>query len=159
MKYFSALVLLVLVYGCENNNSKFKFTVNAIYQAPLSNYQMTIASNGYAVPESDTAKIFDGKIMIEPTIDIDSIKTIEVLINSTDKNIVFTFDTGEILMISWSMEEDYKAFQKILTYAGYSYISVNETKESLKAIYGALNGPQGVLLKGQSKYLNVIKVG
>jgi len=158
MNSYKLLLLLLIITACNTSHNGYKFKINAVYEAPVSGFKMTIESNGYVEPGSDMAETYEGSVFIEPIPEKESIKKINLNFSSSSDELLYDFDSGKQNKVVWGFREDFKSLIRILGLAGYKNLSEDEIRESVAAFGGTLSGPKGVILEGQSEYIKVIKV-
>jgi hypothetical protein len=158
MKSYRILLLLIILTACETTLTGYKFKINAVYEASVSGFKMSVASNGYVKSGSDMAETYEGRVIIESLAEADSKRKIILYFSSSSDELIYEIGSGGKLKAAWGFREDIKSMNNILRAAGYGNILVDEIRESIGAMGGALNGPKGVILDGQSKYIKVIEV-
>jgi hypothetical protein len=147
--------LFTLLVGCETTFTGYSYKICAVYEAPQSQFRVTIYSEGYIEAGADTSDTYKGKIKIAPL----SQKGKNILLMFQDNNEVsYRIESGRIVNWKWGFRDNQRTLIDILTTSGYTNIDGNEIRASIRAIGGAFGGPKGVILEGQSQPLKVIEI-
>jgi len=119
--------------GCQRDHG---FQTHAVYRAPLNRFELTVDVSGVVLAGHDVSDNATGCVRVTS------------LDDAAPVSVELELD-GSVNMVS---------LQQILSTAGLEVASRDELRECVQVINGALGGPKGTTLKGQSESLEVIEV-
>ena len=146
------LAILVAILACGAPGVDIPFHISAAYRAKISGFQVEIDTEGIVPAGHDVAS--DGTAHVKLTSLVDPTKP--------DLTIGIDSSGSAVVLIDGKTEQSFDWFRNsreelgnILEQVGYQSISTDELDETVKAINNAMAGPKGVLLDGQTKWLEV----
>lgn len=155
MKFLLILVFVLLLAGCDTTLTGYPFQIEAVYRAPRSDFKVMINTEGRVPAGSDTSDSYKGVVSVQPY--TKNSKKVTLQFNDHEET-VYAIGASDTIVEQWGFRIRLDTLRKILLQAGYGDLDENELEETIRVIGGAFSGPKGVILKGQSKYLEVISV-
>jgi hypothetical protein len=146
---------LIAIIACGAPFVDIPFHIVATYRANTSGYQIDIDAQGvvpagHDITTSGTAHVkitsFSSNPKPDLTIDIDSKGLATVLVDGMAERSFNWFQNPQ--------EELRQLFEEV----GYKNMSMDEMDETVRVINGAMAGSKGVILDGQTKWLEVVDV-
>ena len=149
------LAILAAMLACGAPVVDIPFHIFATYRANISGFQVDVDTEGVVPAGHDVAS--DGTAHVKVTslfapaklnltIDIDSNGSATIWIDGRPAH---SFD--------W-FRDSHEELGHLIEEVGYQNISMNELDETVRVINNAMAGPKGVLLEGQTKWLEVVDV-
>jgi len=151
----SLLAVLLAALACGAPFSDIPFHVLATYRAKTSGYQIDLETQGIVPAGADVSDNGTAQVQITPT--SSGLSTpLKIEIGPTGAATVALGD-GATKVINWfSHPQD--ELRALLEQAGYQNLSTDEVNETVRVIGGAMAGSKGVIMDGQTKWLEVIDV-
>ncbi len=154
-RYALPLVSVLFFASCNSFISGTPFTIDAIYQAPLSKLQVTVNGHGRVPSGHDIADTYTGTVLIEP---LASHGQKVELVFADESYVTYAISSDSPVNAKWGFRNDTISLKSILEQSGYTQLNVEEITEIVQVISGAFLGPKAVTFDGQSEYLKVIDV-
>jgi hypothetical protein len=141
-----SLALLVLSTACQRDDP---FHTVAVYEAPRGRYSLRIEAEGRVRAGHDLSEQALARVAVTPLPGAppSSASRLTFTVSLRDGRIQFGNDSGS--------EPSAAALSRRLAPAGYS-VNADEAEEMASACEGALLGPKGTLMTGQTKTIRVV---
>ena len=152
---FTLLALIVAVLACGAPITDLSFHIAAAYRANTSGYQVDIETQGVVRAGHDISDNGAGRVQITP-ISSTTIWPVTIDLETTSKATISI--SGEIQEDEQFYSDTQEKLLRVLEQAGYESLSREEVEETVRAIFGAISGPKGVMMDGQTEWLQVISV-
>lgn len=150
--YISVRSSLLWILGGRS----FRFQTTAVYEAPATGYRLEIEAAGSVEAGDDLSERSEGTARISPLGEADRIP-LRLTFSESDTLTVQFGDRSPETSTRFRRDRD-STLHSLLVRAGYERVDAAEVRESARAIDGALAGPKGTTMEGQSEALRVIRV-
>lgn len=134
----------------------YEFRTVGLYEAPRSGYSIEISALGFVRAGHDLSDSSSAVAHIRP-LDGRKGRLIDLTFEGLERT-RFAIGGSEQGEIRRTFRSGPRALADLLARAGYEEISGDEVEETHAVINGALSGPKGTTLRGQSKVLKVVRV-
>ncbi len=149
------MVMLAAVTGLLTGCGDSKFRTSATYQAPDSEFSVTLETIGTVLSGRDLSDNGSGHARIESMV-ADAKGSVDLEFTGT-RYVTYRLPSGPPGSMPWP-PPNAGALRGLLERGGVAVASDDELQETLDALNGALAGPKGTLLEGQTKHLRVVEV-
>lgn len=156
----AATAVSIILSGCGLANpwGDRLFETVAVYEAPKSGYRLEVIATGTIKDGADVCDgACEGEAKIVPKEQSAAKRAVRLTIRNYD--IVQTMvDELEQGGVKGADAEESKKISNLLLKAGYKQLAPDEIDETVRAIRGAVAGPKGTMMQGQTRHLAVIDI-
>jgi hypothetical protein len=146
----ATLLCVALANGCQRD---YRFETCARYEAPLGRYEVAIRARGIVRAGHDVSQEATADVRIAP-LQSTTVPAIRLVV-TLPHDLAYEVANGEASRVIWPPVQG--TFAELLQRHGYDG-SADEITELQRAIEGALAGPKGTMMEGQSRSLRVRSV-
>jgi hypothetical protein len=152
----SVIPLIVFcLTGCDTSDMGFRFY--AQYEAPGGGYRINLVSQGYVEPGNDLATAAFAIVNFCP-VGTSMGRPLQITLVSNPREWI-KLDCEALAVnsvdLNWRTSE--AILRDLLSRAGFQNLTKEELKGTTKVIMCSLNGPKGVMLKGQITSVAVLQ--
>lgn len=151
----SMLAVLLAALACGAPFSDIPFHVVATYRAKVSGYQIDLETQGIVPAGADVSDKGTAQVQITPiSPGLNTPLKIEIAPTGAATGAIGDGAKKDLNWFSHPQDE----LHGLLELAGYQDLSTDEINETVGVIGGAMAGSKGVVMDGQTKWLEVIDV-
>jgi len=143
------LTLALVALACQRD---YRFRTVARYEAPAGHYQVEIHAQGLVRGGADLSAESGATVEFNPS-PASSGQRVRLDVRAVEGQ---TFEI-ETLGSRPCQEGEGQGLARLLGQRGYSELSLEEVAETCRAIQGAILGPKGTLMAGQTRSLRVLE--
>lgn len=151
------LAALVSIAGCRSTATGYPFHSRGVYEAPRSGYRFEVVGSGSVAAGADVSDSGSGLVRFCPLLGTSAATlSLELRAGSGSARYEISGTVAEKGSAPWGSRDSVVTLQTELSKAGYAHLDKTELEESVRAIEGALAGPKGTIVAGQSRALGVV---
>jgi hypothetical protein len=145
------LAVVAVLAGCRG----YDFRTLAVYNAPRSRFRLVALTEGTVKAGEDVTDRGRGTVVVCPL--SPGARAIELRF-APGAAVAFAIDKGAKGSLSWGFRAAAPSLSRVLKLGAYPTPRARELDEAVQVIDGALAGPKGTYMSGQTKSVDVVRV-
>ena len=157
-----ALALILAAPACRSTATGYPFSSRAVYGAPHTGLRAEITASGHVAAGEDLASTGTGRVILCP-VGPSAAATVPIQLEfrpHASGSMTWTLEStpAQHGTATWTGRDAAANLEGRLRAAGYLHVEAAERDEFVLAIDGAIHGPKGTYMDGQTHALRVLGV-